>query len=371
MKTTRRMLSLLLALVIVIGVLPYSAGAADGRDLADYQAYSQQTVVLEGEEYTSVEDAALALRQALKARETEIPISFRFEGMSIQEIGDILLEMAFGHTGDPIEGDYLRWQVGRHGWSCSYGQKDNVIWGTIYFSVNYHASKEQEAEMDEAVDALLNELDLWDASDYEKVVGVYEWMCQNITYDYDNLSDQSYTLKFSAYAALVNRTAVCQGYASLLYRLLMTLGVDNRVITGIGNGGAHAWNIVALDGLYYDADATWDAIYRQAGWDYQFFLLPEAEFLDHERDPEYLTDDFMASYPMSQSAYQPFMNGDIDLDGDVDAKDLTMLARHVAGIEMLVHAVALTNADVNCDGTVDANDLTMHARYVAGIITSW
>lgn len=63
--------------------------------------------------------------------------------------------------------------------------------------------------------------------------------------------------------------------------------------------------------------------------------------------------------------------GDLDLNGDVDAQDLTILARHVAGIERLASANTLSNADVNGDGSIDASDLTMHARYVAGIITSW
>ena len=63
--------------------------------------------------------------------------------------------------------------------------------------------------------------------------------------------------------------------------------------------------------------------------------------------------------------------GDLDLDGDVDAKDLTLLARHAAGIELLEDPVALQNADVNGDGQISADDLTMHARYVAGIIAAW
>ena len=64
------------------------------------------------------------------------------------------------------------------------------------------------------------------------------------------------------------------------------------------------------------------------------------------------------------------LKGDLDLDGDVDASDLTLLARHVGRIETLT-GQALLNADVNGDGNVDSEDLTMHARYVAKIITTW
>jgi len=62
--------------------------------------------------------------------------------------------------------------------------------------------------------------------------------------------------------------------------------------------------------------------------------------------------------------------GDLNLDGDVDAHDLTLLARHVGGIE-LITGQGLLNADVDGDGVVDANDLTRHARYVGGIIKEW
>ena len=59
--------------------------------------------------------------------------------------------------------------------------------------------------------------------------------------------------------------------------------------------------------------------------------------------------------------------GDVDCDGDVDAQDLTAMARHVANIANLTSAQALKNADANGDGSVNAQDLTAMARHVAGI----
>lgn len=63
--------------------------------------------------------------------------------------------------------------------------------------------------------------------------------------------------------------------------------------------------------------------------------------------------------------------GDINLDGNVDAEDLTAMARHVAKIDIISESKALLAADVNSDGLVDAEDLTILARYVAKIISEF
>ena len=59
--------------------------------------------------------------------------------------------------------------------------------------------------------------------------------------------------------------------------------------------------------------------------------------------------------------------GDVDLDGDVDAKDLTVFARHLAKIEIITDKNALLNADINKDGNISAEDLTKLARHLAKI----
>ena len=59
--------------------------------------------------------------------------------------------------------------------------------------------------------------------------------------------------------------------------------------------------------------------------------------------------------------------GDVDLDGDVDAKDLTIFARHLAKIEIITDKNALLNADINKDGNISAEDLTKLARHLAKI----
>ena len=62
--------------------------------------------------------------------------------------------------------------------------------------------------------------------------------------------------------------------------------------------------------------------------------------------------------------------GDVNLDCEVNADDLTALARHVAKIEILEDAYALLCSDVDDNGTQSADDLTKLARYVAKIINT-
>ncbi len=63
------------------------------------------------------------------------------------------------------------------------------------------------------------------------------------------------------------------------------------------------------------------------------------------------------------------MKGDVDVDGDVDAGDVTTLLRHVAGIESITDPVGLANGEVNNDDELTAADVTVLLRHVAGIET--
>ena len=239
------------------------------------------------------QSVVLALREGLKARAEEISIHYT-GSEALDYYG--LVDEAMAHTGNPTEGDYLLWVYG--GWGLGGTTVD------FTYTFLYYTDADQEAEMDAAAAALLEELDLAGKSDYQKVLAVYTYICDNITYDYEHLEDENYLLMYTAYAALVNKTAVCQGYAVLLYRLLLSLGVDIRVVTSV----THAWNIIGLEGLYYNADSTWDAGNTSFVW----FLLNMEHFSrdpfsieHHEREEPYNGAEFMAAYPMSETDYVP------------------------------------------------------------------
>ncbi|MBQ8359264.1 MAG: leucine-rich repeat protein [Oscillospiraceae bacterium] len=246
------------------------------------------------------EEAALLVRQHMKDRTEKFWITLQTNNLDSQAIMERVLEKALEHTGDPEEGDYLLWQYG----GCTFTAVEQYTWTRhVLFKVEmaYYTTAEQEQEVSTAIDQLLAQLNTSGMDDYQKVCAVYDYICNNITYDYTNLNNNSYLLKHTAYGALINKTAVCQGYAVLLYRLLQELGVDNRVITGTSSGQNHARNIVKLNGLYYNVDSTWDA----ETLDKRFFLKCTDNFADHSRFVEYCSLDFHNRFPMSSTDYVP------------------------------------------------------------------
>ena len=75
---------------------------------------------------------------------------------------------------------------------------------------------------------------------------------------------------------------------------------------------------------------------------------------------------YESAYKSSTTVYY----GDLNRDGKVDSDDLTLLSRHVGGIELLDDDT-LKRGDLDGDGDVDASDLTLLARYTSKMITKF
>ena len=239
------------------------------------------------------------LRNAFVNRETHIEFGFYCD-QPIDRAGDVIKNALFVHTKNPIEGDYLKFQYRQYKVTRYLVASGSRYCYLIFMDVVYMTDSAQEVAVSAAVSSLLGNLGVNSMDSYSKIKTIYNWICQNVSYDYAHVGNTEYLKQFSAYGALIEGTAVCQGYAVLLYRLLLESGVDVRVIPGTGNGALHAWNIVELNGVYYNVDSTWDA-----GKDlYGYFLCSENDFLGHVRLDDYRTDAFMKSYPMSPKTYE-------------------------------------------------------------------
>lgn len=132
--------------------------------------------------------------------------------------------------------------------------------GTYSMSQSEKIEKEQQAIA--AAAAILNGMP-GGMSEYDKVKYVYEYLVRNTEYDINSEQNQNILSVF------LNGRTVCQGYAKAAQYLLNQSGIFCTLAEGVVKGNEpHVWNVVRIDGKYYNVDVTWgDASYNISGAD--------------------------------------------------------------------------------------------------------
>ena len=114
----------------------------------------------------------------------------------------------------------------------------------------------------DAAEAVLAEIMREDMTEVEKEVAAYGWLVNNVDYDWTHQDALAETDRrsYGPYGGLVNRAAVCLGYAASFQLLMDMSGVECITVVGaaFNSTGDHAWNMVKLDGEWYCVDVTWD-----------------------------------------------------------------------------------------------------------------
>lgn len=110
--------------------------------------------------------------------------------------------------------------------------------------------------VEEIKNAVINGIENESAKTQIKIV--HDYLVDTIDY---NSADG--TNIYNVYGALINKRAVCEGYARACKYILDDLGIPCIIACGTGENRAgatesHAWNYVMLDGKWYALDVTWD-----------------------------------------------------------------------------------------------------------------
>ena len=299
------------------------------------------------------EETVQTLRDGMENRTDTITLYIASKTAITETWISQLVQNATAETDKPTQGDYLRWAWQSYKASCGgfYDKDAKLYYAELILKITYYTTKAQEEELTTEVNRVINSFQFTSkTTSTQKVKTIYEYITQNVRYDYKNLYDDSYTLKFSAYAALINKTAVCQGYALLFYRMAETVGVDTRVIVGKGNGGDHAWNISKLGDYYYYLDPTWD----EGQTNFLYFLCGSEDFPDHVYDGTVHTGDFFKQYPIAKTHYDKDPSIDPDKKYRIFTKEnVTLEFTHTdyTGIEICpqVQVVYDPNPDIQGD----------------------
>ena len=118
-------------------------------------------------------------------------------------------------------------------------------------------------------------------TDEEKVRAINDFMVREYRYTYgdrgelfgDELGKEKlgkYSV-YSSFALLFGGGGVCNSKANMFYRLAKEAGLEVLYISGTGNGGSHAWNMVKVDGTWYHLDNTWNRGHYEDTSEYEYF----------------------------------------------------------------------------------------------------
>lgn len=167
---------------------------------------------------------------------------------------------------------------------------DAKLGGYSYFIIDFEYDFDSETlnsmkrELEQKACEIIASNVARDMPPYMKVFIIHNYIINNCRYasDYETNNDPSY---YTAYGALVNGNAVCDGYATSAKILFDLCGIENIKISGTSKGSGHAWNLIKLDNDYYHIDTTWDDPVSYNGIDYlkyNYYNLTDSEIsTDH------------------------------------------------------------------------------------------
>lgn len=120
-------------------------------------------------------------------------------------------------------------------------------------------------EFDKAAKEILEECCRSGYTVLQCAMAAYQYLSQNVEYNYESMDE-------GLYGAIVNKSAIANGYAQAYAFLLDQMGIEN--VLAVASDGSHVWNIVTIDGASYHVDTTFDANLYQ-GQSMRFFGMSD------------------------------------------------------------------------------------------------
>lgn len=202
---------------------------------ANQKAYD---LILKGaKEYTSVKKDGNALY---------CEVSLSNLSVSIDDIDQIILAVRADHP-------EICSLSNRYGWRT----RDDVVTSVhLYVTDTPQERDEKAAKLEKKVKEIISSLPNT-TDEYLLLKGIHDWLCKNVTYTLEGENVAT------AYGAIVEGKALCEGYAKAFQYLAHRCGIQALIATGeatnsSGRTESHAWNIVQCNGNWYQADITWD-----------------------------------------------------------------------------------------------------------------
>lgn len=138
---------------------------------------------------------------------------------------------------------------------------DKVYVDSAEFIVKYRESAQSEKMVEDFANNWVGENIKDSDNDYQKALKIHDFIVKKNNYNRGDSKGMSggYSVHHPA-SILFGNGGVCNAYATLFDKLATKSGLDVRYATGFSKktGEPHIWNMVKIDGYWFNVDATWD-----------------------------------------------------------------------------------------------------------------
>lgn len=229
------------------------------------------------------------IAESLRQKKTKIDISEY--GVSIDDLPQVYRSALFTNP-DIFYADAAAFNYDH--------DEDNKIY---YIYPEYIVKKKEIPDyikrFDSTVNEYLNDVDS-NLSDFEKALTIHDKIINNCKYT------SGEGLVCTAYGALVNGEALCEGYSRAYSYLLYKAGISNKCLDNVKE--YHCWNLVQLDKKWYHADLTDDdPVPDTCGYvSHEYFLVSDDKLSSYESDEHkgYKSDvTYIDEYKCSSKSY--------------------------------------------------------------------
>ena len=179
-------------------------------------------------------------------------------------------------------------------------QTEESVFGKRIILTGVHPKAHVEkmnTDLDEKANQIISSIKTSSSNEYSLLINTYDFLQKSVRYDKKEMNamgkgTSNFPASHNAYGALVNGTAVCDGFSSAFVLLAKKLGFECMLVVGHSAYSStafsnHAWNIVKVRDKFYHMDITWDARkYDEFGeYSYAYFAMKDEEILnDHNWD---------------------------------------------------------------------------------------
>lgn len=150
----------------------------------------------------------------------------------------------------------------------SYGIRMNPD-GKGYITNGIADRDQKQKALNDFVDSVILSVIKKNMSKMEMAKAVHDYICEKTSYNYNYTTEDKDKYNWTAYGALIEKKAVCEGYSRAFQLILYKLGIKNTLISGTANNGEHMWNVINVGG-WKTIDVTWDDK-KDGTFDYKYY----------------------------------------------------------------------------------------------------